>query len=577
METREDLKSILHLLPLALQSSSSHSSLLWPPQVLETLKILSNGPDQSKVDSGSVLFLAISDLRHSLGLSSAKDSLAFSAEEGFALFFDELMSRVDAVEWFGEVVPALARLLLKLPSLMEEHYREAESVGLGVSRGGTGLRVLRSQEAGIVFLRQELIGALLACSLFCLFPTSNRGGNFLPAINFDCLFAALCPSYCQKQENKIICLIHYFKRITTHMPMGFVSFERKVLPLDNSSPCVSYPQIDWWSKSIAPLCNFEVSHSGLIEDQKVEAVEVDFANKYLGGGALSRGCVQEEIRFMINPEVIVGMLFLPRMADNEAIEIVGAERFSNYTGYASTFRFSGNHQDERPVDCVGRRKTWITAIDALCHPGKRQFGVECILRETNKAFCGFLDHSIDELSQIIAQDAQIDKYHFDQVIGVNNEGRNYLLLPESSSAADGPNERVTEAEPKRNSTLEWSFQGLGPKGNVGIATGNWGCGAFGGDPQLKAVIQWLAASQALRPFILYYSFGEEALQGLEQATRWISSHEWTVGELWDMLMHYSSQVLEGDTHGGFFNWLLPSLAMQSLDVNDVQKMDVDEL
>lgn len=31
--------------------------------------------------------------------------------------------------------------------------------------------------------------------------------------------------------------------------------------------------------------------------------------------------------------------------------------------------------------------------------------------------------------------------------------------------------------------------------DVGIATGNWGCGAFGGDPQVKTVIQWLAASQ----------------------------------------------------------------------------------
>lgn len=31
--------------------------------------------------------------------------------------------------------------------------------------------------------------------------------------------------------------------------------------------------------------------------------------------------------------------------------------------------------------------------------------------------------------------------------------------------------------------------------DVGIATGNWGCGAFGGDPELKSVIQWLAASQ----------------------------------------------------------------------------------
>lgn len=35
---------------------------------------------------------------------------------------------------------------------------------------------------------------------------------------------------------------------------------------------------------------------------------------------------------MINPELVVGMLFLSSMADNEAIEIVGIERFSNYTG-----------------------------------------------------------------------------------------------------------------------------------------------------------------------------------------------------------------------------------------------------
>lgn len=35
---------------------------------------------------------------------------------------------------------------------------------------------------------------------------------------------------------------------------------------------------------------------------------------------------------MINPELIAGMLFLPSMEDNEAVEIVGAERFLNYTG-----------------------------------------------------------------------------------------------------------------------------------------------------------------------------------------------------------------------------------------------------
>lgn len=33
--------------------------------------------------------------------------------------------------------------------------------------------------------------------------------------------------------------------------------------------------------------------------------------------------------------------------------------------------------------------------------------------------------------------------------------------------------------------------------DIGIATGNWGCGAFGGDPEIKSMIQWLAASQVI--------------------------------------------------------------------------------
>lgn len=41
---------------------------------------------------------------------------------------------------------------------------------------------------------QELIGALLGCSLFCLFPVSNRDVEHLPVINFDHMFAYV--SFC---------------------------------------------------------------------------------------------------------------------------------------------------------------------------------------------------------------------------------------------------------------------------------------------------------------------------------------------------------------------------------------------
>lgn len=258
----------------------------------------------------------------------------------------------------------------------------------------------------------------------------------------------------------------------------------------------------------------------MIEDEEQEALEVDFANRYLGGGALSRGCVQEEIRFMINPELIVGMLFMVSMEDNEAIEIVGAERFSQYMGYGSSFRFTGDYLDSKPFDAMGRRKTRIAAIDALDCPTRLQFEPSGLLREVNKAFCGFLDQSNHQLYAKLVQD-------------LNTKDNCRSVIPDEC---------------------------------IGVSTGNWGCGAFGGNPEIKSMIQWIAASQALRSFINYYTFESESLKRLEEVTEWILRHKWTVGELWHMLVEYSSQRLRGEINEGFLTWLLPK---------DIPNGDVD--
>ncbi|KAL5575107.1 hypothetical protein UlMin_016806 [Ulmus minor] len=550
MEAREDLNTILPFLPLVLRSSS----LFWPSQVVESLKIMAKGPEISRVSSGEVLFLAISDLRDSLSLST--QDLASFAPQGYTLFFDELISREESREFFEDVVPALANLILQFPSLLELHYQNADRLRNDIGKN-TGIRLLGSQEAGIVLLSQELIGALLGCSLFCLFPLTSRDAKNLPTINFDRLFSSLYESYNQKQENKIKCLTHYFKRICAHMPVGFVSFERKVLPLEHHAGCISYPDANFWSNSGIPLCHFEVQSSGFIEDHSSEALEVDFANKYLGGGALHRGCVQEEIRFMINPELIAGMLFLPSMANNESIEIVGAERFSEYKGYASSFCFSGDYVDKKEVDSLGRRKTRIIAIDALCSPGMRQYKAKYVLREVNKAFCGFIDET---------------KYHhYGSLFSKNGSCGSQLNL----DAKDGGQLDLDVKDPNykdKNNLLandpSTSIETVmrisrenGRGDNVGIATGNWGCGAFGGDPELKTIIQWLAASQALRPFISYHTFGEHKLRNLDQVSKWILSEKWTVGDLWNMVVEYTWQKLKGEANDvGFFAWLLPMMA-----------------
>ena len=52
-------------------------------------------------------------------------------------------------------------------------------------------------------------------------------------------------------------------------------------------------------------------------------MQVDFANKYLGGGVLGHGCVQEEIRFVICPEMIVTRLFTEALDEMESLVMTG--------------------------------------------------------------------------------------------------------------------------------------------------------------------------------------------------------------------------------------------------------------
>ena len=51
---------------------------------------------------------------------------------------------------------------------------------------------------------------------------------------------------------------------------------------------------------------------GCIEDTP-EALHADFANAFIGGGVLGGGCVQEEIRFTVEPEALLSMLVTPEV------------------------------------------------------------------------------------------------------------------------------------------------------------------------------------------------------------------------------------------------------------------------
>ena len=59
-----------------------------------------------------------------------------------------------------------------------------------------------------------------------------------------------------------------------------------------------------------------------------------------------------------------------------------------------------------------------------------------------------------------------------------------------------------------------------------VATGNWGCGAFGGDPRLKLVIQLLAASQVAGRLVVHGIGG-----GGEEGRTGNTNHGWYLWRL----------------------------------------------
>jgi hypothetical protein len=99
-------------------------------------------------------------------------------------------------------------------------------------------------------------------------------------------------------------------------------------------------------QSITPLVPLRVV-DGPIEDSNLALV--DFANKYVGGGIIAGGAVQEEILFATAPELIVACLVTPRLERDEALLIYGATLSNKFTGYSSSLAYAGLRADPLPM------------------------------------------------------------------------------------------------------------------------------------------------------------------------------------------------------------------------------------
>lgn len=287
---------------------------------------------------------------------------------GLHYFFEKVLSDADRRSFFADVLPSMAELVLELPKLCPHP-----------------IPLLKRQTSHAITLSQKQVACLLANAFFCTFPArhcsqcSKPEYKHFPSMNFYELYAKSHRAMSHVVIEKMKCIVHYFKRIAAKEPDGCVTFQRQCLK--------QFP--DWGAES-TKLGNYHVSSEGKIETEGSGMLQLDFADKFIGGFIFTFGLVQEEIRFVICPELIISRLFTEMMDPNECVIITGCEQFSTYTGYGRTFQWTGDFIDTTARDKWNRRYTRVLAIDATkFRVPEQQYALQWLKRETQKAYCGF--------------------------------------------------------------------------------------------------------------------------------------------------------------------------------------------
>lgn len=238
---------------------------------------------------------------------------------------------------------------------------------------------------------------------------------------------------------KLRCILNYLQNaLNTPGPQRVISFKRTNKEFD----------VNLWKNSSAVVLEVKTHNiaekNGVSEKINIEDIcdqldekggcwEVDFANKGVGGGVIGYGAVQEEIRFLQCPELIVCQLFMGLLEDNECVHITGYKQFNDTQGYGilpnknrkeeDLFAWKSDHKEKTLKQ--ERRMIVMDAIEFAYRERWKQFNMRDINRELHKAYVAF------------------------------------------STGDERP-----------------------------ISTGHWGGGAFNGDKKLKAVIQIMAAGMA---------------------------------------------------------------------------------
>ncbi|TRY90482.1 hypothetical protein DNTS_026919 [Danionella cerebrum] len=223
--------------------------------------------------------------------------------------------------------------------------------------------------------------------------------------------------------------------------------------------------------------------------------QVDFANSLVGGGVLKSGSVQEEIQFLMSPELIVARLFTERLGDNECLRITGIS---------------------------GRNAPVLAQDTVTTFPGRDLSTIK------QNGTCGKV--LLRRLLEMKIVDGSPDAKHVSMCISRDDWKRRYrqIVTLDAVDYKRSPREQYTKGSITRE--LNKAYVGFSGNPKTAVATGNWGCGAFKGDAKLKALIQLMAAAVCERDLAFFTFRNQEQVSDVKRMHQLLNSKRVSVGE-----------------------------------------------
>ena len=337
--------------------------------------------------------------------------------------------------------------LRTFPVMIKAALRMPELFSNGV------LEILTPGTTKTISLTREQIACLLAHMFLCTLKTPIWNKHW-------CTFGIWFATNSRPAREYLKCLLAYFAELDPQgrpsNPQEEVHFTRSVL----KSP----PD---WKKSTSCFTDDTLTPSLSLHPEPGCNVEVSFANKDVGFGVSG---TQEEVKMGMSPEACVVMLLVPTLLDNETLLIRGSRQVGMYEGIGRDVKFIGVQSEPKnwSLRCIiAMDGMEIDCLDEECIVELREY---VLLRELNKAYCGFVSMGTEQVT---------------------------------------------------------------------IATGHWGCGAFGGNKYVKSLIQIMAACEANKRLVFHdvtqktqNSSKQRFLEMLMEVTKMLYRRQRTVGQLY---------------------------------------------